>query len=1013
MNSKKRALVTGGNGFIGSHIARRLLAEYYVRVIDVVDRSYFDDNPDIDFIHGDLLDPQCCTRAVEGIDVVLHFAADMGGMGVIHEENDFIIYERNHRMTMNIFAASSLAGVRKFFFASSACVYPNTLQGDSDMDVALKEEDAWQKSIPTPQGLYGLEKLHSETFIIRGATETIQIFIGRFHNVYGPRGSWKGGREKAPAALLRKAITAKILGSNELELWGDGSQRRSFCYIDDAVEGVLRLIHSGHHTPINIGSDHSVTMQEFAVRAAAAVGLSSLNIITSADKPIGVAARNSDNTSVRKVLGGWHPLTTLDQGMTATGRWIEEQMRLLIDPLSETSRMALLDSWTTSEILHLSQRKSIVFAILLPITSRTDNNNSSPPWSESLTHFATSLHNSIDNTLMEPMFRLRIYLAIDEDDKILHSSQRPAETILRAAGITDIVTLVCRFPRGRICSLWRETARAAWKDGCDYFVLMGDDVSLPTGARNWMFRTHDAFLQISRQRGVPAGFGCVSFTDISFPGMPTFPIIHRTHMDIFHGQVVPDIFVNQDGDPYLFQLYRRFGCATMIDCPIINTVGGSGNARYTKQHATEWTFGTLDEGTCKIEAFLGDHLTSTTRKLTLDIIIPCYRVNMAYLDSFLALTSAPTCSVMFIIIVDDPNSPNITELQQKYEHRWDIRIRINKTNLGASASRNRGLAESSAEWCLFLDDDVVPGDRILFELETSIRGNPTAAGFVGNAKFPVAESVFTAAVHLAGVTYFWDIAEKMAEDRDVPWGVTANLAARRNVRDGVVFDQSFPRTGGGEDIDYCRKKRQFSREHGGVGFVAAPQASVTHPYWNHGRRSYWRFYMWSKGDGALIKRYPHLVYFDFAPNGAELLFISASTTLALLTLSVFNVSLPFSPVPYGLAIVVSVVLSNLIHDVHRHLWRHKERTFKIRTNLRGARWVLAVCESTFIRLFSELGRLVGMLERKEWGLFGRRFDWFAGHSMYGNGPRLEERRNSAERMGLAIVLAAVFGSYIS
>jgi nucleoside-diphosphate-sugar epimerase/glycosyltransferase involved in cell wall biosynthesis len=959
------------------------------------------------------LDPTDCIKVVSGVDIVLHFAANMGGMGVIHEANDFIIYKENHLLTMNIFSAAKNAGVPSFFYASSACVYPASAQANDNLDIALKEDDVWNGTLPAPQGLYGLEKLHSEVFIQRGAPPGMKIYIARFHNIFGPRGSWRDGTEKAPAAFLRKCLVVKKSGDTNCELWGDGSQRRSFCYISDAIEGVLRLVDSDCHVPVNIGSDKSISMRSFMDEAACAVGVdpSTLNIRTIADRPVGVASRNSDNTFLGQVLNGWRPKTTLMKGMEQTGKWIEGQMLRILTPLTSEQEASMLKSWKTSRVVYLEAPSSrIIFAILLPVTSRLGDGQASTDCLASLERFSLSLHESLVPGRPSTPFHVRVYLAIDHDDEILNVPGNPAAERLRNAGIADIVTLTCRFPRGRVCSLWRECAWRAWTDKCDYYVLMGDDVELPSEAKEWQTLTQSTFVEISEERSVPFGFGCVAFTDVTFPGMPTFPIIHRTHLDIFHGQVVPDVFVNQDGDPYLFQLYRRFGCARMMKATIRNTVGGSEEARYQKLHTRDWTFGPLDEGTTILENFLDKHNGIAARKVTVDVIIPCYRVIMEYLERFLTLESSNQCDVNFIIIVDNPASPQIKELENKYGHRSDVRIRVNPRNLGASASRNRGLSESAAEWVLFLDDDVVPEPNILYRLEEYIRSHPKAAGFVGNALFPIADSIFTTSVHLAGVTYFWDIAEKMIGDSDVPWGVTANIAARRS-HDNIAFDLSFPKTGGGEDIDYCRKKRDFSISRGGHGFVAAPKVTVTHPYWNGGRRSYWRFYMWSKGDGALIKLYPDLVYMDYAPNAAELLLLACLSVAILSTLTAMQFTTLDSLAFYVLLSIGSVTLGNIIHDLNRHFFRNPERTLEIKTTISRVSWVLAVLESTFIRIFSELGRLVGMLERGEVSYLMHRFDWFAGHSAFGDGPRREERRNSMERFGLCIMIA-VLGCYL-
>ncbi|KIK72372.1 glycosyltransferase family 2 protein, partial [Paxillus rubicundulus Ve08.2h10] len=497
---------------------------------------------------------------------------------------------------------------------------------------------------------------------------------------------------------------------------------------------------------------------------------------------------------------------------------------------------------------------SIKFAILLPITSRGSN----PPEEclSLLERFARSLARTTwrdTHHIGGQQFSVSIYLAIDEDDHFLRkndekSGMNIAEAVLVSQNISDVTVEVCKHPSGHVCAIWRQIAKRAWMDGCDYFVLMGDDVVLED--EGWMRDAHAEFAQLAERVDGPHGLGCVAFTDTTFPGMPTFPILHRTHLNIFNGNVIPEVFINQDGDPFLYQLYRRWACSTMFSARITNGIGGSQPARYHQQHAQGWTFSTLDEATATTEEWILQHCPAVSRKLTLDVIIPSFRVQLPFLEPIINLRTSLTCTAMFIIIIDDPQSPARIDLETKYASRPDIRIRTNKENIGASASRNRGMTESAAEWMIFLDDDVTPRPDLLVEAEKVIRANPNAAGFIGNALFPPATSIFTTAVHLAGVTYFWDIATKLPGETDMPWGVTANLIARR-VDDGVEYDLQFPKTGGGEDIDFCRRKRDFSIASGREGFHPAPEVVVTHPWWNGGRRTYWRFYMWSKGDGGL------------------------------------------------------------------------------------------------------------------------------------------------------------------
>ncbi|KAJ6585016.1 NAD-dependent epimerase/dehydratase [Mycena capillaripes] len=996
-------LVTGGNGFIGAHLVRHFLEQgHRVRVVDIAARSSLDVQPcpRLEVIIGNLCDKNVCSKAVGGVHTILHFAANMGGMGAIHCDNDFKIYTQNHAMTLNLLSVASAAGVKQFLYASSACVYPESLQDSTDNDVSLRETDVWENAPPRPQGLYGLEKLSTEMLLAQQASSMV-ILIPRFHNVYGPGNAWNNGREKAPAAMLRKALAAKMLQPSpaSIEVWGDGKQRRSFLWVGDCVDAILRLLHSSFTEPINIGSDRAVSIQNLAEIALVSAGMDpaevSFQYNGDSTKLVGVTSRNSNNESSKRALD-WEPKTSLEVGMRQTAEWIKQQMARELQSRSPEMQKSFLTRCLTSKIINLDS-DTPVFAVLLPVTSRGSANEND--CLSNLARFSASLaRTTVDDVFsVDPPFRLRVYVAIDDDDEFLlplSNGFNKVETILRQHGITDISTYICSVPRGHVCSLWRHLARKAWEDESTYMVLMGDDVTLEDNG--WMTHFHAAFTEMANRQGVPLGFGCVAFTDSTFEGMPTFPVVHRTHLDIFDGTVVPEEFINQDGDPYLFQLYRRFGCSEMIAPRISNSVGGSDDARYQKIHASDWTFGTLRDGVSTAQDWLRKQSSSVEQKLTLDIIIPCYRVKLEFLRPILALEPSPTCSVSRIVIIDDPHSANIAELEKEYGKRPDVRIRVNSRNMGASFSRNRGLAEATAKWVLFLDDDVIVEKDLLIEAEKVIRSHPDAAGFVGLSWFPPANTVFTAAIHLSGVTWFWNVAQKI--DADLPWGVTANLIARRDVKDDVKFDLSFPKTGGGEDIDFCRKKRDASIAAGNQGFLPAPGVRVTHPWWSGGSRSYWRFYMWGQGDGGLIKVYPELTYRDF-PNSAELILGCALACGAGVVFGVATGS--WGPSLLGLKCGLAVVLANIIHDCYRHLWRDVSRTLSFETGVTGLRWVAAVVESALIRMASEGGRTVGILKRHELSLLGKRLDWFAGKH---EGAIVEERLNSLQRVCLCLVL---------
>ncbi|PFH53625.1 glycosyltransferase family 2 protein [Amanita thiersii Skay4041] len=932
------------------------MQDFRVRIVDVEPNPpLFMQGPISDeFVPGNLCDSMKCQQVVQGVTSVFHFAAKMGGMGTIHEANDFIIYSENHMMTINLLTASMKAGVRCFYYASSACVYPNSLQCDSGKNTSLREQDVWAGcTAPHPQGLYGLEKLNTEMILMQ-QKQKLDVRIARFHNIYGPGGAWNNGREKAPAAFLRKAycLSRNKNETAKFEIWGDGSQRRSFLWIGDAVEAILHLFHSQIDEPINIGSAECITIQNLAEMALEVAGVDKdvVQFVYEKDKPIGVASRSSNNELVTSSLQ-WEPKVSIFDGMKKTGEWVKNQLQHTLKSHDSFRQSSLLVAYRESHLVDLND--AVTFGVLLPITSRGLDNQSS--CLDHLENFALSFGETTwrdTQHLGGERFQAKFYLAMDEDDTFLLSpykgekENKPA-TVLKAKGLDNIKTIICS--PGNICSIWRECAKAAWNDGCDYIGLMGDDVFLHD--EGWMRQIHEEFKRLANVK---------------------------------------------DGDPFLYQLYRRWGCSTMLPCSLTNSVGGSNDSRYEKQHATEWSFETLDGAVEQASQWLDSEHCHAEKILTLDIIVPCYRVDLPILQKILELRSADTCSTMFIIIIDNPSSPKAFELETRYGHRVDVRIRRNTANIGASGSRNKGMNESAADWVLFLDDDVVPHPDLLVEAEKVIRKHPVSAGFIGNTVFPSAESIFTTAIRLSGITFFWDIATKIEED--VPWGVTANLIVRRNIRDGVTFNLSYPKTGGGEDVEFCLLKRKFALEHGRKSFIGAPAVIVTHPWWDNGMRSYRRCYMWSYGDGALIKRFPKNTYRDYSLNGAELLGMTAMVSIIAAIFQPLG-----SVIGTSTKVSLSIVIANVLHDCYRHLWRDAKRNDNLNTTLKGTIWyILAVIESAFIRMASEMGRLHGMLARREFPVIGTRFDWFTGR--WGDGPKNEERRNSVQRLLIAAVV---------
>ncbi len=319
MMTQSRILVTGAGGFIGHHLVTRLKADgHWVRGVDLKVPEFSRTDAD-EFVIGDLRDVATCMETTAGIDRVYALAADMGGMGYISLHNAEILHA-NALINLNTIEAARRNRVRRYLYTSSACVYPEFLQEATDVR-PLREEDAYPAQ---PQDGYGWEKLVAE-LLCRYYREDhgLETRIVRFHNIFGPLGTWEGGREKAPAAMCRKVAVAKHSGDPRVEIWGDGLQTRSFCHIDDCVEGIVRLMASDHTDPLNLGQDRLISIAELADLVARIAGTEIEKVFVPG--PQGVRGRNSDNTRLRDVLG-WQPGISLEDGLRGTYAWIEQQV---------------------------------------------------------------------------------------------------------------------------------------------------------------------------------------------------------------------------------------------------------------------------------------------------------------------------------------------------------------------------------------------------------------------------------------------------------------------------------------------------------------------------------------------------------------------------------------------------------------------------------------------------------------------------------------------------------------
>jgi nucleoside-diphosphate-sugar epimerase len=315
----KKMLVAGAGGFIGWHMTRFLKKRgFWVRGVDIKRPEFAPSDAD-EFLLLDLRRLEDCRKAVKDIEYVFQFAANMGGIGYITKIGADIIRD-NVLINTHMLEASLNEGIERFFFASSACIYPNYKQ-TSEFVLGLKEEDALPAD---PNEYYGWEKLFTE-MMCRAYREDygLHTVVARLHNIFGPYGTYEGGREKAPAALCRKVAMAK--DGDSIEIWGDGKQTRSFLYVDDCVRGIWMLVEKDYPEPLNIGSDRRVTIDEL-VDMIIKISGKKLKKVYDLTKPQGVRGRNSDNTKVIKVLN-WKPEVPLEKGLEITYRWIEEQIK--------------------------------------------------------------------------------------------------------------------------------------------------------------------------------------------------------------------------------------------------------------------------------------------------------------------------------------------------------------------------------------------------------------------------------------------------------------------------------------------------------------------------------------------------------------------------------------------------------------------------------------------------------------------------------------------------------------
>ena len=473
-----------------------------------------------------------------------------------------------------------------------------------------------------------------------------------------------------------------------------------------------------------------------------------------------------------------------------------------------------------------------------------------------------------------------IIIGIDIDDVVYQNDEAKDRL---AALMPCRVVFVPILPEqyGKLCRIWNHLGKMAEHD---FLVLLGDDVRLLD--KGWQGRIVQCFHRIAKKNPhLPFGAACVAMNDLSFPGFPTFPVVHRWHVKTF-GSILPKQFVNQGGDPYLYELYSRFNAAEFVQtCRLENTIGGDGDARYQKYHIN-WRGHILNMGLRRLKSHLVEptsrhqqQLQQYPQGIVMDVVIPSYRTNNNdILERIVNLrASVDNVYVKFWIVVDNPLTWHVddvkdlarrcNEKQLQSSNNYFINVIHYTENRGASYARNTGYNYSTADWILFLDDDVVPEKHLLDAYLGALQRYPDAKVFVGHTELPpTSHNAWTEMLRTCNVGYFYGIAQKMVHP---PWGVTANLLVRGSRYNPTIqFKSLYPKTGGGEDIDLVYQYKAYYPSLGRRVTVGVPEARVHHPWWRNGQPCYGQITGWATGDSLCITEWPEKTFVVF-PNWIE------------------------------------------------------------------------------------------------------------------------------------------------
>lgn len=578
---------------------------------------------------------------------------------------------------------------------------------------------------------------------------------------------------------------------------------------------------------------------------------------------------------------------------------------------------------------------------------------------------------------VDQLKKTEVIVGIDVDDQVYYNevAKNRMKELLTPCHVKFVDIQKPMY--GKVCFIWNHLASHSEND---YVVLLGDDVHLLDVG--WQSTVVQAFHAISDETGLPLGAACVCLNDISFPGFPTFPVVHRWHINAFR-TLLPRQFVNQGGDPYLYELYSRFNAACFVmGCRLKNTIGGDGDARYRK-HEISWQGQILTVNINKLQSLLCLD-AQPPPGFVIDVVVPAYRTNNEdVLTRIATLRSSVKAYVKFWLVVDNPDPDNLNEVKtlaaQLNEKQWQlcddgnyyVNVMHYDDNRGASYARNVGYNHSTADWIIFLDDDAYPEDNLLDAYIGAIKRYPDGKVFVGQTALPNSCNMWTEMLQTCNVGYFYSIAKRMVHPS---WGVTANLMVygSRNNRT-IQFKSIYPKTGGGEDIDFVYQYKEFySTTHDYRIVVGVPEACVHHPWWKSGGMCYSQITGWAKGDSLCITEWPKKTFLT-CPNWIE------HVVFIIFPLAVYTKR-------WGACVGSTVGVVLVEHVARKGLFYYSD-AIKV-TSANGCctknsfsawcRAVVVAIGAGTIMSAQEIQRVVSLLQRLSLFSICRRVDWFDG-----------------------------------